>query len=116
MTSLKGFNCETQILKVKRIKICKSNNPAKGGGLKYPAAWCGKKFPKHTLGFHSRDLSSFFYHDLIHAVFFHQINPDSFPEGGGQVLSDKVGPDGQFAMTAVNQNSELNHLGAPEIN
>ena len=25
--------CETQILKVKRIKICKSNNPAKGGGL-----------------------------------------------------------------------------------
>jgi hypothetical protein len=27
------IDCETQILKVKRIKICKSNNPAKGGGF-----------------------------------------------------------------------------------
>ena len=31
-TSFKIIYCETQILKVKRIKICKSNNPAKGGG------------------------------------------------------------------------------------
>ena len=30
------FICETQILKVKRIKICKSNNPAAGGGLNAP--------------------------------------------------------------------------------
>jgi hypothetical protein len=36
LISLEIFICETQILKVKRIKICKSNNPAKGGGLKAP--------------------------------------------------------------------------------
>ena len=28
--------CETQILKMKRIKICKSNNPPKGGWLNTP--------------------------------------------------------------------------------
>jgi hypothetical protein len=39
------FICETQILKVKRIKICKSNNPAKGGGL---------NTPQLALGFHTR--------------------------------------------------------------
>jgi hypothetical protein len=86
---------------VKRIKIFKSNNPAKGGGLKYHAAWCGKKFPKLALGFHTRDLSFFFYYDLIQSIFFHQINPDSFPEGRGKILADKVGSDGQFAMAAV---------------
>jgi hypothetical protein len=41
---------ETQILKVKRIKICKSNNPAKGGGLNAPAVCHGKKFPKACFG------------------------------------------------------------------
>jgi hypothetical protein len=30
------FICETQILKVKRIKIWKSNNPAKDGGFNTP--------------------------------------------------------------------------------
>jgi hypothetical protein len=40
------FIGETQILKVKRIKICKSNNPAKSGGL---------NTPQIALGFHTRD-------------------------------------------------------------
>jgi hypothetical protein len=39
--------CETQILKGKRIKICKSNNPAKGGGL---------NTSQMDLGFHTSDL------------------------------------------------------------
>jgi hypothetical protein len=47
LNSPKIFICETQILKVKRIKICKSNNPAKGGGL---------NAPQLALGFHTRDI------------------------------------------------------------
>jgi hypothetical protein len=38
------FIRETQILKVKRIKIWKSNNPAKGGGFNIPQLAAEKVF------------------------------------------------------------------------
>jgi hypothetical protein len=56
-----SFICETKILKVKRIKISKSNNPAKGGGL---------NTPQFALGFHTRDfpndnISQFFLRHIV---------------------------------------------------
>jgi len=45
------FICETQILKVKRIKICKSNNPAKGGGLNTPQLGAEISFQRLLWGF-----------------------------------------------------------------
>jgi phospholipid-binding lipoprotein MlaA len=42
---------ETQILKVKRIKICKSNNPAKGGGLNATQRALEKIFQSSLRGF-----------------------------------------------------------------
>jgi hypothetical protein len=45
------FICETQILKVKHIKICKSNNPAKGGGLNTPQLAAEISFQRLLWGF-----------------------------------------------------------------
>jgi hypothetical protein len=47
-----SFIRETQILKVERIKICKSNNPAKSGGLNTTAACCGISYPGFTSIWH----------------------------------------------------------------
>jgi hypothetical protein len=45
------FICETQISKTQCIEICKSNNPAEGGGFNTPQLCCGICFQSLLWGF-----------------------------------------------------------------
>jgi hypothetical protein len=53
--------------------------------------------------------------NLIFAASFFEPNGYALRFGGGNVLAHKIGFDGQLAMTAVDQNRELDAPGAPKI-
>src|SRR6185436_742159 len=56
-----------------------------------------------------------FDHDPVLAVVFSQAHRDALALRGGQVLADVVGANGELAVSAVDQDRQLDHLGTPEI-
>src|SRR4030095_15670336 len=60
-------------------------------------------------------LLRFFDHHSILAVVLPQAHRHALALGRRQVLADVVGADGQLAVPAVDQDGELDHLGASEI-
>src|SRR4029450_10118778 len=60
-------------------------------------------------------LLRFFDHDPILAVVLPQTHRDTFALGRRQVLADVVGGDRRLAVTAVDEDGELDHLGTSEI-
>ena len=56
-----------------------------------------------------------FENDLIFAAVFTRVELDAFRSGGRHVLADEIRFDRQFAMAAIDQDGQLNWLGAAEI-
>src|SRR5579864_2751375 len=54
-------------------------------------------------------------HRLVHAVLFLDEDLDALRVGGGHVLADVVGPDGQLPVSAIDQDRELDRAGAAEV-
>src|SRR6185312_6487962 len=53
-------------------------------------------------------------HEVV-AVGLGQAHPDVVARVGGQVLADRVGPDGQLAVAPVDQHGELDGPGPAEV-
>ena len=52
---------------------------------------------------------------LIYAIGFGQFDLYFFGAGAGDIFADIISPDRQFAVSAVNQNSQLNGAGTAKI-
>src|SRR4051794_17145802 len=53
--------------------------------------------------------------NLVDLVHLHELYLDALVAGGGEVLADVVGTDRQLAMTAVDEDRELDALGPPVV-
>src|ERR1035441_10165011 len=84
------------------------------GGL-IEKRWASAAHPSTNPSLQHSNWCSFLDYDFIRAAHFRQPHADAFGVGGGDILADEICFDGQLAVPAVDEHSQLNAAGPTKV-